>query len=143
LRISARRPAIFTIEHCEECQHDRTPSFDHAVILVVAHFRLSSSLAQNDFISGESCFARNPLKKSSHASRIREYVCSWLHLRGSMRHRSHRCLGQMCQRVGSCFPRTILTITKVSCDRHSLSAAAPRRRKCYGPATPSVRHSRL
>jgi hypothetical protein len=39
------RPAIFTIEHCEECQHDRTPSFDHAVILVVAHFRLSSSLA--------------------------------------------------------------------------------------------------
>jgi hypothetical protein len=23
------RPAISTIEHCEECQHDRTPLFDH------------------------------------------------------------------------------------------------------------------
>src|SRR5258707_4087553 len=41
----------------------------------------------------ENYFARNPLKKPSHASRIREYVCLWLRLCGSMRHRSHSCLG--------------------------------------------------
>jgi hypothetical protein len=45
------------------------------LILATTHFRPSSPLAQNDFIGERICFARNRLKKSSHASPIREYVC--------------------------------------------------------------------
>jgi len=45
------------------------------------------------------------VRKSSHASRIREYVCSWLHLRGGMRHRSNRCLGLTRRRVGEEFEK--------------------------------------
>jgi hypothetical protein len=70
------RPAIFTVQHGEECQHDRTPLFDHARDLDLQPFPALFAITPKWLRQRGKLFRPEPAEEA--ASRRREFLAGSL-----------------------------------------------------------------